>query len=153
MRYGFKDAKIGDKVWSSVYGDGVIVDVVDRLKYPIFVVFANYSYQHTFDINGRNHTSDMYPTLFWEKFDIPEKPSLESVLKVLKQIDGSVQVLKEEIKYSPQTNRWYTIHSFDTFGVSTVYFESIPVSVIEFLNDNKVTRDELIQAFKNLGWL
>lgn len=153
MRYGFKDAKIGDKVWSSVYGDGKIVDIVDRLNYPIFVAFTNYSYQHTFDIDGRSHKRDVYPTLFWEKFDIPERPPLESVLGALKQIDGNIKVMKEEIQYNLQTSSWYTMLSCDTFGLSTVYFESIPDSVIKFLNDNKVTRDELIQVFKNLGWL
>jgi len=84
----FEDAKVGDRVWSIVYGWGKIkqadVDIVgpdfkleveflnsrDRNESHIYIVYT---------LEGKNGLSDKYPTLFWDEVKItpPPKPKKE----------------------------------------------------------------------------
>jgi len=69
----FEDVKKGDKVWSFVYGWGVVEDIRKK-KLQITVKFKNE--RDTFTLDGKMYKTDMYQTLFWDevKFDIPKKP-------------------------------------------------------------------------------
>ena len=71
----FKDAKIGDRVWSYVDAKyGRIVEIIGG-KYPIKVEFNN-GRQSYFTIDGKRFEADKRPVLFWDKieFEIPKKP-------------------------------------------------------------------------------
>ena len=69
----FEDVKKGDKVWSFVYGWGVVEDIRKK-KLQITVKFKNE--RDTFTLDGKMYKTDMYQTLFWDevKFEIPNKP-------------------------------------------------------------------------------
>lgn len=77
----FKNAKVGDRVWSSRTGWTKIVSVNEGFNYPIETEEIN-SYTH----GGLYKITDMLPTLFWDEVKIipPPKPKK----KVKKFISG-----------------------------------------------------------------
>ena len=83
----FRNAKIGDKVWSFNYGWGVITEIkLDNDFYPIIVTYLQ-GIQECYTYEGKWHVKNVYPTLFWDevKFEIPPKPmsKLEVDTKIL----------------------------------------------------------------------
>ena len=71
----FKDAKVGDRVWSFVYGWGTITSITCGRSYPLSIRFDNgCSESYTFE--GKRINAEANHTLFWNeiKFDIPPKP-------------------------------------------------------------------------------
>lgn len=72
----FKNAKVGDKVWSISRGWGVVIDIYNRSTYSIKVRFdkgGNFSYT----CEGRYLEDDLNPALFWDevRFVPPPKPA------------------------------------------------------------------------------
>ena len=73
----FKNARVGDKVWSFVDGWGEIIEYKEgnTLDYPMRVKFPEAT--TLFTVDGRELLSDQHPVLFWDKveFKIPERPA------------------------------------------------------------------------------
>jgi len=80
----FKDVKIGDRLYSLVYGWGV-VEEIGKENLQITVKFKNE--RDTFTFDGKMYETDMHQTLFWDeiKFQVPKKPlpDLEVDTKVI----------------------------------------------------------------------
>ena len=71
----FKDAKVGDKVWSVQEGWGEISQIAPTSAWPVRVEFPNKnSNSYTFD--GKEYECHDLPTLFWDevKIDPPPRP-------------------------------------------------------------------------------
>ena len=70
----FKDAKVGDKVWSFTDGWGEVTRIYDEDIYQIYVEFGRN--RVAFAVDGKSVECHLYQTLFWDevKFDIPKKP-------------------------------------------------------------------------------
>ena len=69
----FKDAKVGDRVWSVEEGFGT-VEAITGGDYPLIVQFK---FQRIgFTIDGKRWRLSQNPTLFWDKikFEVPKKP-------------------------------------------------------------------------------
>lgn len=69
----FDDAKVGDKVWSSLYGWGTVVRKDLTLEeYPLQVRFDNEVRSYT--LGGYMMTNHRSPSLFWkeQKFDLSQ---------------------------------------------------------------------------------
>lgn len=63
----FKDARVGDKVWSPRWGDGEIVEI-DYIHNGLYVLSVRFDLQHeyhNFTLEGKWDTSDKFPLLFW----------------------------------------------------------------------------------------
>lgn len=72
----FKDAKVGDRVWSMVDGWGVII-TYNTLKFPGYHIEVKFDVSsEAFTYGGKALISNINPTLFWDeiKFEIPKKP-------------------------------------------------------------------------------
>ena len=65
MKKYLKNVKVGDKLWSSMYGWGRVIDLV-KGEYPIVM---DSSGAYTF--KGYFHVDDEYPSLFFEEVPIP----------------------------------------------------------------------------------
>lgn len=59
--HDFTDAKVGDKIYSLQYGEGVITSVANSEDYPIEAGFSSHS--ATFTKHGK-HRVHLYPTAF-----------------------------------------------------------------------------------------
>jgi hypothetical protein len=81
----FSEARIGDRVWSSLYGWGEIVAFGDTGSFPITVVFDGGSIE-CFTLCGNYDTDHKYPSLFWDEIEIipPSRPKR----KVKKVVEG-----------------------------------------------------------------
>ena len=73
MKYcDFSKAKVGDKVWSSASGWMEIVKIGNLdFHYPLVAKDKDCKYTD-FTIEGKLFTTDLYPTIFWNEFEIPE---------------------------------------------------------------------------------
>ena len=84
----FKDAKVGDRVWSDRWGWGQVTEIrsINSTEYPILVEFnVNGRHQfNTYTFSGRDYIHHIHPSLFWDEIAIisPPKPK-RRVKKVL----------------------------------------------------------------------
>jgi hypothetical protein len=84
MKEVFKNAKVGDKVWSCLYGWGKVINIdlgADRVvEYPLLVKF-NERYQKYYDYCGNTNYLSSYPELYWQepeiKYEVTERPEPE----------------------------------------------------------------------------
>lgn len=70
----FKNAEVGDKVWSVGHGWGKITHIDNDDTYPLKVKFDGDS--ATYTLEGKFYKDDLNPTLFWDEVKIvpPPKP-------------------------------------------------------------------------------
>lgn len=161
----FDNAKVGNKVWSSVYGWSKITKVDKTKTYGIevsIILYDNSVLKKYYNFDGREAFEVLYPTLFWNEFHIPteeedKKPFdlVELLRENLKPKEFEQDTSNIEFYFSHQTNRWYWGSNIITQSIGVVYFEvSDKLScVVDTLNDNKVTIQQLKQAYKILNWL
>lgn len=152
----FRNAKIGDEVWDFIYGWGKITDIRENFTYPFKVEFNNFCgvYEYTFE--GKI-CEDEPQRLFWDeiKFEVPKKPfDLKEVLKE--------NLKPKEFEYFEDNYRIYYSYSDNEFkwGINSiaeetnVYFSECNIySIIDVLNDKKITMKEFKKALRELGWL
>ena len=74
MTTTLEDAKVGNKVWDSRKGWGVVNELRYSSDYPILVDFADDYESYTLD--GYYYKDDVNPSLFWDEIVIeaPPKP-------------------------------------------------------------------------------
>lgn len=65
----FKDAKVGEKVWTLAMGFGSINSNNVEGDYPILVQFGDDLYSYT--LEGKESTKDIHPVLFWQPYEVP----------------------------------------------------------------------------------
>lgn len=91
MTTTLEDAKVGDKVWDTRKGWGVVDEIRYSNEYPILVNFGYDCESYTLD--GYYFEDDVSPSLFWDEIVIeaPPKPlpDLPVDAKVLVWLDGS----------------------------------------------------------------
>ena len=70
----FKNAKVGDKLYSVEDGWGILDAISTDRHHPLIIQF--YGCRKSFTMNGRRYTDSKNQTLFWDKikFKIPKKP-------------------------------------------------------------------------------
>ena len=153
----FRNAKVGDRVWDFLKGWGTVIDTSWDEDYPIFVKFDYEEFKTCFTYKGFADADDKNPTLFWDeiKFEIPEKSfDLKEFLKENLEpkefcFDENNYFLyfnfKEEIDYS---------FTELTKSVADQYFTRKNIQkVVNILNKNEVTFEQLKQAFRELEWI
>jgi hypothetical protein len=86
MKNTFKNAKIGDRVWSMAKGWGEVVAIGYDMPCPIVVEFPDYG-RRPYSLDGRYNKNDINPELFWGeiKLEVPKPPlpKLEVDTKVI----------------------------------------------------------------------
>lgn len=104
-QYDFSGYKVGDRVWDIRDGWQEIVDISYDLKYPIRAVSRSYT------IDGRDHESDKYPTIFPNEFKIPD----EAFVKPLPDLAVDTKVIVWNTGYEEDKFKRY-FKEFDSFG-------------------------------------
>ena len=151
----FKNAKVGDKVWDFVFGEGVITEISDCKPYPLTVTFKD-DVCTTFSYDGKFHLN-CNQSLFWDRFEFtpPAKPfdlvdylNKNLITKEFKKGEDNFYLI-----YDPKYNMWRRAQS-TRFEEMTVYFGEIMIDqVVQTLTDKKITPKQLKQAYKELGWI
>lgn len=103
----FADVQVGDDVWDSRLGWGVVVDLLPCYDYPICVDFVHECESYTLD--GYYSEYDENPSLFWDEIELkaPPKPPLPKL-----EVDTKVIVWSSA---GVKTHRYFS--HFDKDGV------------------------------------
>lgn len=160
----FDNAKVGDNVWSSKKGWGKITKidkskVMDLLEVT-FLISSNYDIEKiTYTFDGRESLLDLYPTLFWNEVKLPTDEEDKKPFDLVNFLRESLKVKK----FIKNEDNYYLIYHHKTERLEQqcnayaeldgVCFNFISIAVMEKLNKEKITIDQLKQAYKTLGWL
>lgn len=162
----FDNAKVGDRVWSIRYGWGKIKNVALNKVYGLLIEFLRsdgtpYECVYTFD--GKDYDSDRYPTLFWNGFHIPtekedKKPFnlVEFLRENLEPVEFNEDKFNYFLTYNVRSKELEFNASMICVDVHLTYFHLCSdelKNVERTLNDNKVTIQQLKDAYRMLGWL
>lgn len=108
----FRNAKVGDRVWSIRFGWGKITEVLPRELYSIVAGFNNTSSSFTFD--GKYDSTDINPELFWNEFKIPPEAFVKPQPKL--EVDTKVWVWE-----CPDTKYKRHFYEFNPEGLIRTY--------------------------------
>lgn len=157
----FRNAKIGDKVWDFVYGEGVITEISECEQYPLIVTFKDGG-QATFSYEGK-YILKCNQSLFWDRFEFtpPSKPF--DLVDYLNK-----NLIKKEFKQGDYNFYLYYDHEHNVWDISKnvgfeemiVYFDCVNIEdriilnqVAKTLTDKKITPKQLKQVYKSLNWI
>jgi hypothetical protein len=159
----FNNAKVGDKVWSPKYGWGTIFEITDGLTYDIHVNFEKWKKKASYTKSGYYSISYVSPSLFWNEIHMPTDEEDKKPFDLVK-------FLKDNLilgKFVSGANNFYLF--FDNrsnewkFGCSN-YCQTIEAHfklpdrkdrehIASILSQNKITPQQLKDAYKELGWI
>lgn len=163
----FENAKVGDRVFSTIYGWGEIIEINKNECYALCAKFpysdiGTVTISYTFD--GRASTRNKYPTLFWNEFHIPteeeDKKPFNLVEFLRENLEPKEFVYKEKniflnYDYQKEEVNWDYIKEDEIMG--TVHFKEIEFeklnSIINEMNIQGVTPQQLKEAYRVLKWL
>lgn len=163
----FDNAKVGDRVWSSIYGWGVINDIYDdSIAYRLKVIFDDgiTVVKTYFTVDGKHELGDKYPTLFWNEFHIPTDEEDKKPFNLVDFLRDNLEPREFrwdtnniELHFSHRLNKWKWTCSGVYQSIGVVYFRDrdndIFHYIVDTLNENKVTLTQLKKAYLELGWL
>ena len=164
----FDNVQVGDKVWSTVYGWGEVYDVSKGVRYGVKAKFkySNGSWvTESYTFSGMNCTEDYYPELFWNGFHIPTEDEDRQPFNVTKFIKDNFDrryfvrgARNWRIVYSHVDSKLLYNYVDDYDVIPSVYVnakkgEDYKKSLIEILNKNNVTAEQIKKAYEELGWL
>ena len=100
----FKNAKIGDRLYSMEDGWGVLEDITDR-DHPLTIQFDSRS--ESFTLEGRRCAGSKNPTIFWDKieFKIPKKRQLPNLKVDTKVIVWDTEGEPKKRRYFKEFNK------------------------------------------------
>jgi hypothetical protein len=82
----FRDAKVGDRVWTVEWGWGTIIETHYAKNYPVKVKFDRTSNDGSFTSDGRWRDDAVAPSLFWNEVKIIPPPRPKR--KVKRVVEG-----------------------------------------------------------------
>ena len=158
----FRNAKIGDKVWDFVYGEGIVTGINECEQYPLTVTFKDGVHEVLFSYDGKFNLN-CNQSLFWDRFEFtpPIKPF--DLVDYLNK-----NLIKKEFKQGDDNFYLYYDHTYNVWDISKnirfeemkVYFDCIHIEdklifnqVAKTLTDKKITPKQLKQAYKSLNWI
>ena len=160
----FRTAKVGDKVWCVKFGWGIINKIDDRGIYGIRVEYIDtqgMTQYYSFTFDGKDYPSDIRPILFWNEIKMPtaeEDRRPFNLVEFLKDKAESIQFEGSETNYYIYYNSSRGFFSYDYVSeydrIGTVYLRKDGIQdVVKELNKNKVTQQQLKDAYRELGWI
>lgn len=152
----FRNAKVGDRVWDLRFGWGAVTNIEETAIYPITVLFGNNRGDRSYTTDGKISIDDINPTLFWgeTKLEITVKPfDLKEFLK--ENLEPKNFKIGDCNLFLAFNTGWYIGKSKRNNVIGTVYFKikTDDVYILETLNEEQITPEQLKQAYKELGWL
>lgn len=152
----FDNAKVGDKVFSTVYGWGVII-LLSQLdqEFPIIVEFDTGKRKNYRD-DGKNFFSEKYPNLYWNEVKLPteeEDKKPFDLVEFLRENLSKQEFINERINYCLFKSDIWCCDTIDKLYPGVVYLQGAFKGVIDILNQNNISVEQLVEAYKELGWL
>lgn len=160
----FDNAKVGDRVWYIIEGWGEVERVIKNIGIRVrFKVSETVEVSNVFTFEGKRYQlNDKYPMLFWNEIKLPtdEEDKRFDLVEYLKENLQPVEFNEDKfnyfLTYNVRSKELEFNASMICIDIHLTYFHlnSDELKNIEkVLNDNKVTIQQLKQAYKELGWL
>lgn len=149
----FRNAKVGDRVWHIRKGWAVIAYIDKSSTFSINVRFKD-GMSTSFTIDGKEYSSDINPTLFWDeiKVNTPEKHfSLEEELRKLKIVEFNIgnnnyylywDNCVGEISFDLKC--YYELINYKYFSISSIK------NFLDSIKDKKITKEQFFSAYKKV---
>lgn len=160
----FDNAKVGDKVFSTVYGWGKVfsVDKTD-VHFPLVIEFDK-NIRMCYRSDGTTNVLNKFPNLFWNEVKLPtdEEDKRFDLVEFLKDnIEPTEFVAGAEnvtFVYNYTNNTWeigiYNFTYIETTYISKISEEDYLFNdILDVLIEKQVTPQQLKQTYKELGWL
>lgn len=158
----FDNVKVGDKVFSTVYGWGKVfsVDKTD-VHFPLVIEFDK-NIRMCYRSDGTTNVLNKFPNLFWNEIKLPteeedKKPFnlVEFLRENLEPKDFKYGKYNYYISYENDIKEFEYKYDYYNEDIGTVYLKEIDNGkmIASLLDFNKVTPQQLKQAYKELGWL
>lgn len=157
----FSNAKVGDRVWYIIKGWGEVERVIKNIGIRVrFKVSETVEVSNVFTFEGKRYElNDKYPMLFWNEIKLPTDEEDKKPFDLVEFLRDNLEPKEFEYKkenfylyYSPYGKRWYShITTYD--DVLAVYFKRCTRELVDELDENKITPQQLKQGYKELGWL
>lgn len=152
----FSNVKVGDKIF--LIGEGWCKV---RLRYRSCFYLENEKglpLQPAFDLDGRI-SGERTVVCYWKEVILPTEEEDKKPFDLVDFLRDNLEPKEFEYKkenfylyYSPYGKRWYShITTYD--DVLAVYFKRCTRELVDELDENKITPQQLKQAYKELGWL
>lgn len=157
----FSNAKIGDRVWSSMFGWGTIEEIDLKATYALLVSFDECDGKERYSLYGYCSISHLVPTLFWNEFHIPSDEEDRKQFNLVEFLQLNVSYVEHDIS----ANNYFIYYDYmdNCFGYScsscqeyigVVYLDSSDFEyIVSELNEHNVTHEQLKKAYLELGWL
>lgn len=160
----FRTAKVGDKVWCVKFGWGIINKIYDDEVYAIKVEYIDtkgMTQYDSFTFDGKYYKSDINPILFWNEIKLPtteEDKKPFNLVEFLKDKTEPIQFTNGAsncyIYYGSLGERFYCDSTPMSDRIGTVYLRKEGIQdIVKELNENKVTQQQLKDAYRELGWI
>lgn len=160
----FRTAKVGDKVWCVKFGWGIINEICCDNIYGVSVEYIDkkgMTQYYSFTFDGKDYPSDINPILFWNEIKLPTKEEDKkpfNLVEFLKDKTAPVQFRNDAsncyIYYGSLGEKFYCDRTSASDRIGTVYLRQDGIQdIVKELNENKVTPQQLKDAYKELGWI
>lgn len=155
----FDNAKVGDRVFSTIYGWGKVfsVDKTD-VHFPLVIEFDK-NIRMCYRSDGTTNGLNKFPNLFWNEVKLPtdeedKKPFdlVEFLRENLEPKEFKKMENNHYLYYDTSINEWRETQ-VQTIDFTTVFFKSVTDNIILELSYQKIKPHQLKQAYKELGWL
>lgn len=154
----FSNIKIGQEVWSVQYGRRSVDEFARTEGHKVFQVkFDNGDFEWYFE-NGKVNIDDANPTLFWNEFCIPNEDDDIKPFNLVEYLKENLQPKKfvcgeyNYYYYDSKFKTWSTDYDEICQDIKT-YFDDDDDYLVDMLNKNQITPQQLKNAFKELRWL
>lgn len=161
----FDNAKVGDRVWYIIEGWGEVERVIKNVGIRVrFKVSETVEVSNVFTFDGKRYQlNDKYPMLFWNEVKLPtdeeDKKPFDLVEFLRENLEPKEFLLEEHnntINYSHRDGRFFYDYTIYLDRITEIYFKNSKyeiVEVVQVLNENNITPQQLKQAYKILNWL
>lgn len=160
----FDNAKVGDRVWYIIKAWGEVERVIKNVGIRVrFKVSETVEVSEVFTFDGKRYQlNDKYPMLFWNEVKLPtdeeDKKPFDLVEFLRENLEPKEFLLEEHnntINYSHRDGRFFYNYTIYLDRITEIYFKNSKceiVEVVQVLNENNITPQQLKQAYKILNW-
>lgn len=150
----FRNAKVGDRVWSIRHCWGTIVEINPNYGCPLRVEFDKCDGLTSFTMDGKEYVDDINPTLFWDeiKFNIPERPFiLENELRRLEVVKFTVGKYNCYLYWDNDSKKiCYDCYSICQIPMAIYFTEESTMEFMASIRHKKITKEEFFKAYNNV---
>lgn len=152
----FDNAKVGDKLWDILLQEWGTVEYIDSEEIKVVYIVGNDEISVTYNLDGI-YGDTKTPVLYYrEKFiDTSDDKPFNLVEYLKENLQPTEFRIGEEnfyLYFDAEDEMWYSFSSEIDIAI-TVYFKTCTRELVDELDENKITPQQLKQAYKELGWL